>query len=40
MTNFYCSFCNGVTLAKPNSVNVEGYVYCPKCIKEYVPVKD
>lgn len=40
LTNFYCTFCNGVTLAKPSNLNVEGSVFCPKCNKEYVPVRE
>jgi uncharacterized Zn finger protein (UPF0148 family) len=31
LTNFYCTFCKGVTLAKPN--DSAGNVYCPKCNK-------
>jgi len=39
MTNFFCQFCKGVTLTKPEG-NSEGYVYCPKCNKEYIPEFD
>lgn len=35
LTNFYCTFCNGVTLK--NMKQNEDSVYCPKCDKEYIP---